>query len=278
MSYKYELGIIGCGKMGQGILSGIIKAGTYPVSKLAATRGTKEEVKEMKADFKGMDIFTDNKKLARNSRIILICVKPNMFARVGKELCGVVNRDQIIVSIVAGLSIRTIENTITSIELAGRQKVVRIMPNMAAMVLESMSAICDNGRLSADELKEIETMFTHIGRIKHCKEDMLDVVTGISGSSPAYVFMFIEAMADAAVAEGMARKDAYEYASQAVLGAARLVLESGRHPGALKDDICSPKGTTIEAVNVLEDAGFRSAVMNAVRVCTDRSRTLNEDK
>lgn len=276
MAYKYELGIIGCGKMGQGILSGVIKAKKYPLSKIAVTSGTKEEVKEFKEAFPGIPAFTDNKKVAKDSRILLIAVKPFIFPIVSKELKDVVKKDQVIISIVAGLSISNIENMITSVDIAGRQKVVRVMPNMNAIVLESMSAICDNGRLTEPELKEAVDIFSRVGKTKRVKESDLDIVTGVSGSSPAFVFMMIEAMADAAVAEGFPRASAYEFAAQAVMGSAKLVLESGRHPGALKDDICSPKGTTIEGVNVLEDCAFRSAVMNAVRATIEKSRNLNE--
>ena len=153
-------------------------------------------------------------------------------------------------------------------------RLVRTMPNTPAFVGEAMAALCPNKMVTEEDLAAVKTIFESFGKASVVPENMIDVVTGVSGSSPAYVFMFIEALADAAVLEGMPRAQAYEFAAQAVLGSAKLVLESGKHPGELKDMVCSPGGTTIEAVRVLEDSGFRGAVIEATKACIDKARAL----
>ena len=148
------------------------------------------------------------------------------------------------------------------------------MPNTPAMVKEGMTGICPGERVTAEELEIVRSLFGGFGKTEVVTEQLLDVVTAVSGSSPAYVFMFIEAMADAAVAGGMPRAQAYTFAAQAVLGSAKMVLETGRHPGELKDMVCSPAGTTIEAVCVLEQKGFRSAVLDAMNACVRKSQEM----
>ena len=148
------------------------------------------------------------------------------------------------------------------------------MPNTPALVLEGCTGVCADENVSAEDLEFVLKLLTAFGTAHVVPERLMDVVTGVSGSSPAYVFLFIEAMADEAVAEGMPRKQAYEFAAQAVLGSAKMVLETGKHPGELKDMVCSPAGTTIEAVKVLEEKGFRGAVMDAVSACVDKGRGM----
>ena len=137
-----------------------------------------------------------------------------------------------------------------------------------------MTGVCANDLVTEEELQLVLTLLKSFGRAEVVPEYLMDTVTGVSGSSPAYVFLFLEALADAAVAEGMPRKQAYEFAAQSVLGSAKMLLETGMHPGELKDMVCSPAGTTIEAVRVLEEKGLRSAVMEAVRACVDKSRGM----
>lgn len=150
------------------------------------------------------------------------------------------------------------------------------MPNTPALVNEGMSALCPNKNIEDEELKIVKDIFDSFGKSEVVGEYLIDAVIGVSGSSPAYVFMFIEAMADAAVMAGMPRKQAYNFAAQSVLGSAKMVLESGKHPGELKDMVCSPAGTTIDAVKVLENEGMRSAVINAVCACVEKSREMSK--
>ena len=174
-------------------------------------------------------------------------------------------------SIAAGTSRQAIDS------LFGQEiKLIRAMPNTPALVGEGMSALCANSRVSEAELAEIRSIFSSFGACEVVSESMIDTVVGVSGSSPAYVYLFIEAMADAAVADGMPRAQAYRFAAQSVLGSAKMVLETGSHPGALKDAVCSPGGTTIEAVAILEEEGMRHAVIRAQRACVQKSKDMGK--
>ena len=153
-------------------------------------------------------------------------------------------------------------------------KIVRTMPNTPAMVGAGMTAACPNENMKEDEIAYVKTLLESFGRVEIVPERLMDVVVSTSGSSPAYVFMLIEAMADAAVSGGMPRPQAYQFAAQAVMGSAKMVLDTGKHPGELKDMVCSPAGTTIEAVRVLEERGFRSAVFEAMKVCEEMSKSM----
>lgn len=152
------------------------------------------------------------------------------------------------------------------------------MPNTPALVAEGMTAVCPNANVTKQELSNVMLMLQSFGKAEIMPEGLIDAVTGISGSSPAYVFMFIEAMADAAVMYGMPRDKAYLFASQAVLGSAKMVMESGRHPGELKDMVCSPGGTTIEAVAELEKTGLRASVISGVKACIEKSISMTNKK
>ena len=149
------------------------------------------------------------------------------------------------------------------------------MPNTPALVGEGMTGVCANDLVTEEELQLVLTLLKSFGRAEVVPEYLMDTVTGVSGSSPAYVFLFLEALADAAVAEGMPRKQAYEFAAQSVLGSAKMLLETGMHPGELKDMVCSPGGTTIEAVAVLERENLRSAVIDATRACIRKTKGVD---
>ena len=153
-------------------------------------------------------------------------------------------------------------------------KIVRTMPNTPALVGEGITAACCNENVTPNELDSVVNILKGFGKCEVISENLMDVVVSVSSSSPAYVFMFIEAMADAAVADGMPRAQAYEFAAQAVLGSAKMVLETRKHPGELKDMVCSPAGTTIEAVRVLEEKGMRSAVFEAMKACTRKAKGM----
>lgn len=174
-----------------------------------------------------------------------------------------------LVSIAAGVTIAQME------EIIGAHKIVRVMPNTPALVGEGMSSISPNGQVTEAEANEVKQLFESLGKAEQVPESMIDAVIGVSGSSPAYTYLFIEALADGAVAEGMPRPMAYEFAAQAVLGAAKMVLETKEHPGVLKDRVSSPGGTTIQAVKTLEENGFRAAVIKAVQAAADKSREMS---
>ena len=186
-----------------------------------------------------------------------------------KEIRDVVADDTIVVSIAPGKKLIWIEGLFEK-----PLKIVRTMPNTPAMVGAGMTAACANALVTKEELEKVLTILRSFGEVEVVSEHLIDAVVSASGSSPAYVFMMIEAMADAAVADGMSRAQAYKFAAQSVLGSARMVLETGKHPGELKDMVCSPAGTTIEVVRVLEEKGLRSAVIEAQTACVKKAKGI----
>lgn len=265
-----KIGFIGSGNMGRAIIGGLLAAGLYQPQDVLASAKSEDTVKKLKDEY-SIEATTDNKAVAKEADLLFLAVKPGVFATVIPEIRDVVKKDAVIVSIAAG---QTIEN-ITS--LFGRSiKLVRSMPNTPALVGEAMSAVTPNENVSEVELSEVLAVFESFGQAEVVPESMMDAVVGVSGSSPAYVYLFIEAMADAAVADGMPRAQAYKFAAQSVLGAAKMVLATGQHPGELKDAVCSPGGTTIEAVAALEEGGLRATVIDAQRACVEKSREMSK--
>lgn len=264
------IGFIGCGNMGSAMINGIVGSGLIPANKVIASARSKDTLDRMKETYH-IEVTKDNTKVAEKADILFLAVKPNMYEEVIAQIRDCIKKEALIVSIAAGKTIANIE------ALFGRPvKLVRSMPNTPAMVLESMSALTPNTAISPEELKKIITIFSSFGKCEVVTEKLMDAVTGVSGSSPAYVYMFIEAMADAAVFDGMPRAQAYKFAAQSVLGAAKMVLETGKHPGELKDAVCSPGGTTIEAVAKLEELNLRGTVITAQHTCTEKSKAMSK--
>ncbi|WP_026895342.1 pyrroline-5-carboxylate reductase [Clostridiisalibacter paucivorans] len=263
------LGFIGGGNMGQAIIGGIIESKIYSPENIMVADLNEKLLKDVE-DRYNVKTTSDNNEVAENAQIIILAVKPHICDLVIDGIKDKINDDVLIISIAAGKKISQIEERFNK-----NIKLVRVMPNTPALVGQGMSAICNNTNVPKDELDEVLEIFESFGSAEVVDEKLMDVVTGVSGSSPAYVYMFIEAMADGAVLEGMPRDKAYKMAAQAVLGSAQMVLDTGRHPGDLKDMVCSPGGTTIEAVKILEDKGLRSAVIEAVRGCVKKSKELS---
>ena len=263
-----KLGIIGFGNMAEAILGGILTGG-FVVKEDITVSGKDESMLTKASEKYGVGVETDNKKVVNASDVILLSVKPQILPDVIEEIRDVCSKDKLIISIVAGKTQKWIEEA-----FGCAHKVVRCMPNTPALVGEGCTGICFSDSVSEEEKAYTLNMFSCIGKAQEVPEKLMDVVVGVSGSAPAYVFMFIEAMADAAVEMGMPRKQAYDFAAQAVMGSAKLLLETGKHPGELKDMVCSPAGTTIAAVHVLEEKGMRAAVMDAVIKCIERSKKL----
>lgn len=264
------IGFIGCGNMCKAIIGGIVKANIVSPSSIIAS-GLNEENLRKTAEKYGIKTTADNNEVAKNSDVLVLSVKPNVYPTVINEIKDQVKDSTIIVTIAAGKSIESTE------QCFGRKlKVVRVMPNTPALVGEGMAAVCHNEAVNEEEIEFITNIFNSFGKSEIVSEKLMDVVTSVSGSSPAYVYMFIEAMADAAVLDGMPRAQAYKFAAQAVLGSAKMVLETGIHPGELKDMVCSPGGTTIEAVATLEEKGLRDAVISAMRICTKKSKEMSK--
>lgn len=264
------IGFIGNGNMGQAMIGGIIKANIVSPENIMVSDLYEKGLKNT-AEKYGVKTTTSNIETAKNSDILILSVKPNLYPPVIKEIREAVKEDVIVVTIAAGKSIQSTE------EAFGRRvKVVRVMPNTPALVGEGMSALCPSDMVTKEEINDVTSIFESFGKAEMVNEKLMDAVTAVSGSSPAYVYMFIEAMADGAVLQGMPRNQAYIFAAQSVLGAAKMVLETGMHPGALKDMVCSPGGTTIEAVASLEESGLRSSVINAMRSCAEKSKEMSK--
>ena len=265
-----RIGFIGAGNMGGAILGGILKSKMIDREYIMASVKSDKSLERVKKDF-NIYVTKDSKEVAKNSDIIVVGVKPNTYDEILEEIKNEIDNDKIIVTIAAGKTIESVENII-----GNDKKIIRTMPNTPALVGEGMTSISPNENISDEELSLVKSLFDALGKSEIVDEKLIDAVIGASGSSPAYVFMFIEAMADAAVLSGMKREDAYKFASQSVLGAAKMVLETKKHPGELKDMVCSPGGTTIEAVKVLEENNFRGTVIKAVAACVNKSKEMSK--
>ncbi len=267
-----KIGFIGCGNMGSAILNGILEAGIVDKENVFVSTRSQESKDRISEEF-GVSIVS-NDEVVMKSDIIFLAVKPNVFPTVIEEVRDLISDTHmpLIISVAAGMKMAKIS------DLFGRDiKLVRTMPNTPALVGEAMSAICVNDNVDDNDKETVKEIFESFGEAEFIPESLMDAVIGVSGSSPAYIYMLIEAMADGAVLNGMPRKQAYKFAAQSVLGSAKMVLESGIHPGELKDAVCSPGGTTISAVEVLEDKGFRDAVISAEKAAVDKSIEMSKN-
>ena len=265
-----NISFIGGGNMASAMIGGILTAELATKEQITATAKTEKTCTSLKERF-GIHTTTDNTAAAGTADILFLAVKPYLLSEVISEIRDAVSKDTLIISIAAGTPISAIE------AMFGKEiKLIRSMPNTPALVGEAMSALSVNPNVTPEELALASSIFDSFGKCEVVPERLMDAVVGVSGSSPAYVYMFIEAMADAAVADGMPRAQAYKFAAQSVLGSAKMVLETGKHPGELKDAVCSPGGTTIEAVTELERQGMRSSVIAAQRACVQKSRDMSK--
>ena len=262
-----KLGFIGTGNMAGAIMGGIIQKGIFRPEQIIGADISEAGRRKAKETY-GIEVTEDNRKAAA-AEVLILSVKPQFYADAIAEIRDCIRDDQLVITIAPGKTLSWLEE-----QFGKRVKIVRTMPNTPALVGEGMTAACVNQYVTEEEKAYALKILDSFGKVELVPEHLIDAVVAVSGSSPAYVFMFIEAMADAAVAEGMPRTQAYEFAAQAVYGSAKMVFETGKHPGELKDMVCSPAGTTIEAVRILEKKGFRSAVIEAMRACADVSRRL----
>ena len=263
-----KVGFIGCGNMASAMIGGIIRNQVVAPQDILASAKT-EASRERAAKNLGIRLTASNKEVASFAEVLILAIKPFYYQEVIAQIREDVKEDTVIVSITPGKTLEWLE------EQFGRpMKIVRTMPNTPALVGEGISCICPGPGATQEDTDKVCEIFSGFGKTELVTEPMIDVFVGVSGSSPAYVFMFIEALADAGVSEGMPRAQAYRFAAQAVLGSAKMVLETGKHPGELKDMVCSPKGTTIEAVRILEEKGLRSAVFEAAKACIIKAREV----
>lgn len=263
-----KIGFIGCGNMASAIMGGIISNGVYNSADVYGVDISKDATDRVHQKY-GVTVVESAVEMVKKVDIIVLSVKPQYYEDVIDEICDAVTKEQIIITIAPGKTLKWLRE-----EFEKHLKIVRTMPNTPAQVGEGMTALCGNGYVTEEDMEAVKKIFSGIGKYEIVHEDLMDAVTAVSGSSPAYVFMMIEAMADAAVIGGMPRAQAYQFAAQAIMGSAKMVLETSRHPGELKDMVCSPRGTTLAAVKVLEEKGFRSALIESMCACMDKASKM----
>ena len=263
-----KIGFIGCGSMGGAMLKGILES-RLSSNDIWVYEDSLKRREELIDNYK-INIAIEVKDMVRECSVIFLAVKPHICPGVMDEIKEEL-ADKILVSVAAGVTIESIEDII-----GDDKKIIRIMPNTPALVGEAMTSLTPNGNIDEKEKEDVKYLLEGFGKVEEVDERLIHAVIGVSGSSPAYVFMFIEAMADAAVLKGMPREKAYKFAAQAVLGSAKMVLETGVHPGQLKDMVCSPGGTTIEAVAELEKRGMKAAVVGAMTRCMEKSEEMSK--
>lgn len=262
------IGFIGLGNMAKAMIGGMLAGKLAEPSDIIGSARTEETRGKIKETY-GITVTEDNRQVAREADILILAVKPQMFEEVIPQIRGQVKEDALIISIAAGKTMTWIE------ESFGRTiRLVRCMPNTPAMVGAGCSGVCRNKQVSDQEMELCMKYLGSFGMAEEIPERLMDAVGAVSGSSPAFVFLFLEALADAGVKAGMPRQQAYRFAAQTVMGSAKLMLETGKHPGELKDMVCSPGGTTIEGIQALEEMGFRASVMNAVEACVEKSKNM----
>lgn len=265
-----NLGFVGAGNMGTAMIKSIVKSGVLSADKIYIYDIDSDKLNTLNLET-GVNICGSSKEVVGKADVIILAVKPNMVAKVIESFKDSFENNKILVSIAVGIPLKFYKGI-----LGSGKKIIRSMPNTPALVGEGMTLISYDGNVTNDDVEIVRDLFKCLGKVEILDEKLMSEVTALTGSSPAYVFMFIEAMADAAVLSGIPRNIAYKLAAQAVLGSAKMVLETGKHPGELKDQVCSPAGTTIEAVSSLEKNGFRYAIIEAMNECTKRAREIGK--
>jgi len=265
-----QIGFVGVGNMGEALIHGLLHGHLCRPDQILCSDTRPERLKAIreKYEVKGT---SHNTEVVKQSDLIIIAVKPQIMKNVVEEIAKYLNLSKLIISIAAGVPLEAIESCAKK-EL----KLIRVMPNICVSVREGVSAIAGGRHALKEDLMRAKTIFDSVGKSLFIEENLLDAVTGLSGSGPAYIFLIIDALADAGVKVGLSRDDALILASQTVLGAAKMLIETGEHPGKLKDLVTSPGGTAIAGLHTLEAGGLRTTLINAVEVATERSKALGE--
>lgn len=263
-----KIGFIGCGNMASAMIGGILKKGIFSQEEILVSNLTEEGSRRSRERL-GVQTTLDNRQVVLRAKTIVLAVKPQFYEEAISQVKDLLTPSHILISIAPGKTLDWLEN------VCGQPlKIIRMMPNTPAQVGEGMTGICANQQVTDKELAEVIKIADSFGRTQIVPENLMDAVGAVSGCSPAFVFLFLEAMADGAVAQGMPRAMAYQFAAQSVLGSAKMLLETGMHPGELKDMVCSPAGSTIEGVRTLERAGLRSAVFEAIQASGEKGKKL----
>jgi len=265
---SHTIGFIGAGNMAEALIRGLVRGGHVPAARIAASAPRRERLDELKAAY-GIDVTSDNREIAKRSGLIVLSIKPQIMDKVLREIGDQVAPGTLVVSIAAGVDTETIEEA-----LAEGVRVIRAMPNTPALVGAGATASSPGKHAGEADLAAAKALFDAVGITVQLDETHLDAVTGLSGSGPAYIFLILEALADAGVKVGLSRRNAQRLAAQTVMGSAKLLLDTDEHPGKLKDMVTSPGGTAIAGLHTLEAGGLRTTLINAVETATKRSREL----
>lgn len=266
-----KIGFIGSGNMAEALISGLVLSNTAKSENIICSDISENILKEIQDKYHVVT-STDNVEVVQKSEIIIYATKPQILGEVFKETADVLNASKLVISIAAGVPLAAIASG-----LHKELRLIRVMPNICAFVKESATAIAAGEYATKDDIALATAIFDSVGKSVFIKENILmDAFTGLSGSGPAYIFTIIDAMADAGVKMGLSRKDSLFLSTQTVMGAAKLLLESGEHPGQLKDRVASPGGTAIAGIHTLEQGGLRTTLINAIESATERSKELGE--
>jgi pyrroline-5-carboxylate reductase len=265
-----KIGFIGAGNMGEALIRGLVNANVVPPEAIWASDIRLERLKDLDRTY-GIQLAPNNGEAARQADVVIVAVKPQVMTPVLSEIAPAMTKKKLIISIAAGVSTARIRAV-----LGKEVRLIRVMPNTPALVLEGATAIAKAEGLEPGDLEVAGDIFSAVGRVVILEEDLMDAVTGLSGSGPAYVALVIESLADGGVKMGLDRITAMTLATQTVLGAAKLLLETGMHPGALKDMVSSPGGTSITGIAALEEGGIRTAFITAVERAAQRSKELGQ--
>jgi len=265
-----RVAVIGAGKMGTTLIRALTAGGALDASRVVATARHRDTLDRVRDEL-GVAVTLDNRAAAEGADLVLLCVKPQQAEPVLAELSAVVGPDQLLITILAGVSLAHVEA-----RLGAAVPVVRAMPNTASLIGAGMTALCGGGRAEARHLEIAERVFARVGRTLVLDERHFDAVTGLSASGPAFLYVVIEALAEGGVKVGLPRQVAIELAAQACLGAGRMVLETGSHPALLKDAVTTPAGCTVDGILKLEEGGLRVTLIKAVAEASRRARELVE--
>lgn len=265
------IAVIGAGNIGRALIGGLVRGAYVQPGQLRATRRNQAMLDQLSADFPGVQTGTDSAAAVQDASVVVLAVKPQGARGIIESIRQHVRNDALIVSVLAGL-------TTDAIKMAFRREmpVVRTMPNTPMLVDEGATAMAGGQFATEQHLAVVRAMFESVGQVEEVPEYLMDAVTGLSGSGPAYVYMFIEALTDAGVKQGMPRPIALRLAAQTVFGAAKLVIDTGKHPAILRDEVTTPGGTAIAAIAELESHGMRTMLINAVATATQRSKELSQ--
>lgn len=268
MTSMTSMTVIGLGKMGSALIQGVLATEIFEVDKII---GCDVEAKEMKFDCRMIKTITDNKKGVELAEIVLLAVKPQIIHQVLQEIKSVI-AGKLVVSVAAGVTIDYLES-----ELPSSCRIVRAMPNIPILVNAGISAITPGKRATKEDVEIVKNILGGVGETIVVKEELMNAVTGLSGSGPAYISLMIEALADGGVLTGLSRELSLRLAAQTMIGTAKMIIETGIHPGELKDMVASPGGTTIKGIEVLEQHGLRGILIEAVKKATEQAKELNAD-